>query len=312
MRSRVLICLIVILSMAVCTSINAQTGAAKGKARVKGIITDTEGKPLEGVTVSLSSEKLGTSFDVQTDAKGAFMITGMAGGAWNIDFLKEGYKARRISTQVTELGYNKSIDLQLEKKVMVAAPPQERKPGLDLVEEGNKLRDAKDYPGAVAKYEAALQVNPALFAVYGDIARIYSETGDTDKAIDAFNKFIEKDPTNAEAKIELASLLISKNRVDEAKKVLAETDLSGITNPYTIYNVGVGMYNAKQSEEAIKYWEKAVSLDPKMTDAYLQMGFAYFSLQNMEKAKEAFHKVIEIEPGSDNAKSAQEMLDTMK
>lgn len=311
MRSRVLICLFVILSLAVCTIIDAQTGAAKGKARIKGIITDTEGKPLEGVTVVLSSEKLATSFEVPTDAKGSFMISGMAGGAWNIDFLKEGYRPRRISTQVTELGYNKSIDLQLEKKVMVAPPP-ERKPGLDLVEEGNKLRETKDYPGAIAKYEAALQVNPALFAVYGDIARIYSETGDTDKAIDAFNKFIEKDPTNAEAKIEMAALLISKNKVEEAKKVLAETDLSSITNPYTIYNIGVGMYNAKQSEEAIKYWEKAVSLDPKMTDAYLQMGFAYFSMQNMDKAKEAFHKVIEIEPGSDNAKSAQEMLDTMK
>lgn len=311
MRSQVLICLFVILSLAVCASIDAQTGAAKGKARIKGIITDTEGKPLEGVTVSLSSEKLGTSFEVQTDAKGSFMISGMAGGPWNIDFLKEGYSARRISTQVTELGYNKSIDLQLEKKVMVA-PPQERKPGLDLVEEGNNLREAKDFPGAIAKYEAALQVNPALFAVYGDIARIYNETGDTDKAIDAFNKFIEKDPTNAEAKIELATLLISKNKVEEANKVLAETDLSGITNPYTIYNVGVGLYNAKQSEEAIKYWEKAVTLDPKMTDAYLQIGFAYFSLKNMDKAKEAFHKVIEIEPGSDNAKSAQEMLDTMK
>lgn len=311
MKLRVLIWLFLILSLAFFTQVNAQSGAAKGKGRVKGTVTDTEGKPLEGVTVRFHSTRLNTSFEAKTDAKGNWIVSGMSGGAWDVDFILEGYKDRRISTQLSELAYNKPIDLQMEKRA-AAPPPKEKTPGLDLVEEANKLRDAKDYPGAIAKYEAALQANPALFAVYGDIARIYNEMGNTDKAIESFNKFLEKDPTNAEAKIELANLLLSKSRVDDAKKILTDVDLSTITNPYTIYNLGVGMYNAQQAEEAIKYWEKTVALDPKMTDAYLQMGFAYYSIKNIDKAREAFQKVVEIEPGSDNAKSAQEMLDTIK
>ena len=313
MKVRALICLILAFALSAVT-VSAQSGAAKGKGRVKGSVKDMEGKPITDVTVRFESDKLLTSFEVKTDERGGFMVSGMAGGPWNVDFRKEGYKTRKIATSVSELSYNHEVDVQLEPAAPAAqqAAPKEKTPGVDLVEEANALRDSKDYSGAIAKYEAALQANPALFVVYGDIGRIYREQGDADKAVDAYNKLLEKDPANSEARLELADTLLSKGRVDDAKKTLAALDMTGISNPYTIYNLGVGMMNAKQPEEALKYWEKAVTLDPKMTDAYLQMGFAYYSMKNMDKAKEAFQKVIAIDPGSDNAKNAQEMLDNMK
>ena len=49
-----------------------------------------------------------------------------------------------------------------------------------------------------------------------------------------------------------------------------------------------------------------------MTDAWLQLGFAYYALAAIDKAKEALQKVIQLEPGSDNAKSAQEFIDSMQ
>ena len=179
------------------------------------------------------------------------------------------------------------------------------------MDEGNKLKAAKDYAGAISKYEAALATNPALVEVYGDIARTYAEQGKNDEAVAAYKKFIEAKP-QPEAKLELAALLLQQKNVDEAKTVLTGVDLSTITNPYVLYNLGVGFYNSQQPDEAIKYWEKATTLDPKMTDAWLQLGFAYYSTGNKDKAKEALQKVIQLEPGSDNAKSAQEFIDSMQ
>lgn len=313
MKLRVVFLFLLILALFAGVNANAQSGAAKGKGRVKGKVVDTEGNPLADVTVHWASERLQTQFDLKSNEKGEWVAAGVAGGAWNVDFIKEGYKERRISTQVSELGYNKPVDLPMEKKVPVAAAaPKEKKPGLDLVEAANALRDSKDYDGAIAKYKEALAANAELFAVWGDIARIYSDQGKTDLAIEAYNQFLAKDPTNTEAHIEFANLLLANGKAEDAKKQLEGVDLSGITNPYTIYNLGVGLYNAKMPNDAIKYWEKAVALDPKMTDAWLQLGFAYYSINNAAKAKESFQKVIEIEPGSENAKSAQEMLDNMK
>ena len=41
----------------------------------------------------------------------------------------------------------------------------------------------------------------------------------------------------------------------------------------------------------LRYWEKAVTLDPKMTDAWLQLGFAYYaSGSNTAKPKKLYKK----------------------
>lgn len=313
MKIRLWLLLLVIISIGFSLNVLAQTGAAKGKGRVTGKITDTSGKPIADVTVRFASERLQTEFEVKSKDNGSFTVTGMAGGNWNVDFVKEGYKARKISTQVSELSYNHPIEMQMEKAVAAAAeaPPKQKAPGLDLVEEGNKLKAAKDYAGAIAKYEAALAANPALAEVYGDIARAYAEQGKTDEAIAAYKKFIAAKP-DQEAKLELASLLLQQKNIEEAKSVLSGSDVATITNPYALYNLGVGFYNAQQADEAIKYWEKAVTLDPKMSDAWLQLGFAYYATGNKDKAKEALQKVIQLEPGSDNAKSAQEFIDSMQ
>jgi tetratricopeptide (TPR) repeat protein len=312
MKIRLALLILVIISIGFGVNLMAQSGAAKGKGRVTGKITDTSGKPVPDVTVKFMSERLQTQFEVKSKDNGGFTVTGMAGGNWNVDFLKEGYKARKISIQVSELSFNHPIELQLEAAAPQAEAQQKAKtPGLDLVEEGNKLKAAKDYAGAVSKYEAALQANPSLVEVYGDIARTYSEQGKNEEAVAAYKKFIEAKP-DPEAKLELASLLLQQKNVDEAKSVLNGIDLSTITNPYVLYNLGVGFYNSQQADEATKYWEKAVTLDPKMTDAWLQLGFAYYATGNKDKAKEALQKVITLEPGSDNAKNAQEFMDAMQ
>jgi tetratricopeptide (TPR) repeat protein len=311
MKIRLALLILVIISIGFGFNLAAQSGAAKGKGRVTGKVTDKSGKPIADVTVKFMSERLQTEFEVKSKENGSFTVTGMAGGNWNVDFTKEGYKPRKISTQVSELSFNHPIELQLEPAVQQEVQQKQKTPGIDLVEEGNKLKEAKDYAGAISKYEAALQTNPSLVEVYGDIARAYSEEGKTDEAVTAYKKFIEAKP-DPEAKLELASLLLQAKNVDEAKSVLNGVDLSTITNPYVLYNLGVGFYNGQQPDEAIKYWEKSVSLDPKMTDAWLQLGFAYYATGNKDKAKEALQKVITLEPGSDNAKSAQEFIDSMQ
>ena len=312
MKIRLAVLILVIISIGFGFNLMAQSGAAKGKGRVTGKITDTSGKPIADVTVRFISERLQTQFEVKSKDNGSFTVTGMAGGAWNVDFIKEGYKGRKISIQVSELSFNHPIELQMEAAVPQAEAQQKQKvPGLDLVEEGNKLKESKDYAGAISKYEAALQANPALVEVNGDIARAYAEQGKNDEAVAAYKKFIAAKP-DADAKLELATLLLQQKNVDEAKNVLNGVDLATITNPYVLYNIGVGFYNSQQPDEATKYWEKSVTLDPKMTDAWLQLGFAYYATGNKDKAKEALQKVIALEPGSDNAKSAKEFIDSMQ
>lgn len=308
MKSILIFSLLFVFVLCGVIDLQAQTGAARGKAFLKGKVKDNQGTPLEDVTVHFVSDERKTSFDVKTDKDGKWSAPGIAGGAWNIDFVKEGYQVKKISTKASEVSFNKAIEITMDKAVVV----QEQKvAGLDVVQEASKLRDNKDYAGAIAKYEQALQANPNLVALYGEIGRTYLLLDQPDKALEAYMKLIEKQPTNLQARIDAATVLLQKGNVPEAMKIVADLDLAAITDSDALYNLGALFYNAKEIEAAIKYWERTIALNPKNVDAHLQLGFAYFAQNQVDKAKQEFQKVIELDPGSENAKAAQEMMDSM-
>jgi Tfp pilus assembly protein PilF len=317
--------LILIIASLFAGMVNAQTGAAKGRGRVKGTLTDQDGKPVADATVKFTSERLQTSFEVKTDGKGEWVANGIAGGNWNIDLIKDGYETKQISYHIQQSGYNKPVILSIQRMAKAPAAPgttgQPGQPGQKqapqdpsrvLIMEGSALADKKDYAGAIAKYEQAIQMKPELHALYGEIGNLYMLMGNSDKALEAYNKHLEKDPANMDARLSAVAILFDKKDVAGAKKMLETLDLKVVTNPNALYNVGVGFYNAQETQEAIKYWEKVIELDPKMIDAYFQLGAAYLSIKDNPKSKAMFEKVIELDPASESAKMAKEMLETMK
>ena len=310
---RILLTLFLISTMALLA--NAQ--AWKGKGRLTGVVKDNQGKPLEGVLVKLSNERLQAGTEVKTDSKGHWGIGGISGGTWNIDFSKDGYEPRAISTGVLELSYNKPIELSLEPaKASTAAGGTEKKavPGLDLVQEGNRLVEAKDYAGGIAKFQQAMQVNPSFFELWGDIGQAYERSNQLDQALDAYKKLLEKQPENKQALMSIANIWLEKKNLDEAKKALSSLKDEDLTDAGFCYNLGASFYNANDMKDAAHYLQKAIEINPTMGDAYLQLGFALASPQMNDKegAKKAFQKVIELDPSSENAKTAQEYLASMK
>ncbi len=321
MKIRSFLLVLIIASLFAATDANAQSGAAKGRGRVKGTVTDQDGKPVGDVTVRFTSDRLQASFEVKSNEKGEWVANGIAGGNWNIDFVKDGYETKQISYAIQQSGYNKPVVLSIQR--MEKAPPTipgvqpgqnqaKEDPSRALIMEGSDMADKKDYAGAIAKYEQAMQLKPDLHALYGEIGNLYTLIGNSDKALEAYNKLLEKDPSNMDARLSAVGILFEKKDVAGAKKILEALDLKTVTNPNALYNVGVGFYNAQETQEAIRYWEKVIELDPKMIDAYFQLGAAYLSVKDNAKSKAMFQKVIELDPASESAKMAQEMLDTMK
>lgn len=320
MKGRFIFILFLLFSVLAFNFLEAQTGAAKGKGRVKGKITDPAGKPVAGATVRFASSSLETSFDVTTNEKGEWVVNGLAGGAWDLDFAKEGFETKKISAQVQTLGYNKPIEITLQKaagkapsSVATGSGPgaTAADPAKLLIQEGTVLADEKKYAEAIAKYEQAVKLNPAMHLLYGEIGNLYVQMGEPDKAIEAYKKLLEKDAANQGARLSIVTVLLEKNNIEEAKKMLDGLDLNTITNASTLYEIGVRFYNAKDTKEAMKYWEKAIAVDAKLIDAYVQLGAAYVSTGDNEKAKQMLKKAIELDPNSDGAKMAQEMLNSL-
>src|SRR5687767_1955328 len=105
MKGRLIFILFLLISFLAWAGLEAQTGAAKGKGRVRGKVTDAQGKGLADATVRFASAELDTSFEVKTNEKGEWAVNGIAGGSWDLDFAKEGYETRRITVGVATLSY---------------------------------------------------------------------------------------------------------------------------------------------------------------------------------------------------------------
>ena len=298
---------------------NAQ--AWRGHGRVTGTVTDTKKNPIEGVTVKFDSPKIGASTEVKTNKKGEWTINGIHGGEWNVDFIKDGYQTKAMSANLFEASYNPPIEVQLEP-AQVASTAVEGVggggPKLAKAIEGRTLMEQKDYDGAIAKFNEALAENPADYHIYGDIASAYRQKGDTEKAIENYKLFIEKEAPagvatpNQHVRIDLASLYLEKRDLANAEKYLSMVDESAITDPSIFYNLGVSYYTAQNNDKVISYFEKSVQLDPKYVDGYYQLGLVYMAKNNNAKAVENFKKVIEIDPNSDAAKEVQEFINVLK
>src|SRR5205085_5719797 len=113
-----------------------------------------------------------------------------------VDFIKDGYATKKIFADVKELGYNKPIEIQMEAAVAAApaagtkAEPAKETPGAALIREADELAGKNDFAGAAAKYEAAIQANPAFYKLYGNIGNMYAALGQSDKAIAAYQQFL--------------------------------------------------------------------------------------------------------------------------
>ena len=67
-------------------------------------------------------------------------------------------------------------------------------------------------------------------------------------------------------------------------------------DPQYQYQKGVVALRYGFEDEAIKYLNQAIALDPKYFQSYKLLGLIYFQKKNFEQAAEAFQKCLEIKP----------------
>jgi 5-hydroxyisourate hydrolase-like protein (transthyretin family) len=91
---KLLILLLIICLGQLVKANNGENGEKKSiEASVQGYVIDAiTGKPVTGVTVSVSSNKLRTGKEIQSDATGCFTFAKLPPGDLTLMFAKKGYK----------------------------------------------------------------------------------------------------------------------------------------------------------------------------------------------------------------------------
>ncbi|MDG3581582.1 tetratricopeptide repeat protein [Galbibacter pacificus] len=104
-----------------------------------------------------------------------------------------------------------------------------------------------------------------------NIALIYNEKGETEKAAEAIKDAREANPEDINLLLTEANMYIKMGDKAKFQSLMEEAIQKDPNNPTLYYNLGVITAEQGNKEQAKKYYEKALELDPENENVYLNM-----------------------------------------
>lgn len=292
------VALILILAASV-----AMAQSWRGMGRVAGKVTDESGKPLEGVVVKLWLPGSG-GMEVKTNKKGEWAAGGLARGQWQIDFELPTYETRRITAAVAELVRSPSNEIVLKQNEQAVVRVD--------VEKASVLVNQKKWAEARAIYLSLIEKHPNYTGVYPFLAQTYYAEKNYDEAIKYLKIGIEKDPADQTSKMLLANVLMETNRLDEGRQVMDTVDDARIQDPAVFVNIGINLLNHNKADEALPYFEKAITRFPAKGDGYYYRALVRLKNGDMAGTKADLTKFLELSPNAPEAPAARKALEQLK
>ncbi len=298
-------CLLLICLM---LSFTALAQDYKGKGRVKGLVTDEQGIPLEGVKVKLFSVKASQAFTVETDEHGIWHGNWIRNGAWNVDFEKLGYAPKKISMQISEFGKNPDIEVALKKVegLIISKELEEQ------LMKGNELFSQESYDEARAVFAKMLVENPDAYIINLNIGNCYFQEEKYEQAVEYYEKVLEKDNEDTNVLLSIGNCFANMGETETALEWYGKIEFEKIDDPTVLYNIGTNLFNMAKYDEALMYYERSVEIQADFLDGIYQLGLVYLTKGNNDSAIIQFEKYLELDSESGRAAQVQGFLDYLK
>jgi tetratricopeptide (TPR) repeat protein len=255
----------------------APRASAQILTRLSGTVLDMEGKPDEGMVVTITNKDKGTRYTTTTDANGKYVQNGLPIGTYTVNFKKDNinYTDQIQTTGGTSdtgvvldenfqvIAKKLGIDVEAIKKQQAAqAQFKQMKVHFDAGVKAMQSADATkeqlraapdaqkatlqaslstDYQTAVTEFEQAKQgapeKDPNLPTILGNLGAAYEGAGKFDQAVDATQQAIAIKPTS-QLYMQLGTDLAHAGKIPDAT---AASDKAASLDP-TNKAAGVGCY----------------------------------------------------------------------
>jgi tetratricopeptide (TPR) repeat protein len=297
-------------------------GAQSAARRILIDVKDTAGKPVEKVTITMTSKERGDFKKVYTTNKKGQSAFLLPVEIKVIHFLleKEGFQNHQetvalAAVQVSQEGLSYLVPFVLYR--VTELTPDQRRQARDVDEKalgffnrGIELFNAGQTADAIAQFEGAVGVKPDFVEALENLAAAHFRAEQYDKAIAAAEKAAGLNPQSAQM-VKLIAVAYSKLG-DEAKAVEYEEKLKSFPDTEfsaeELYNMGVIEANKGNDVEAARYFEKAALVKPDFALAHYHLGLCRVRLNDLPGAKTELEKYLSLEPEGDNARTAKEIL----
>ncbi|MBN1697451.1 MAG: tetratricopeptide repeat protein [Spirochaetales bacterium] len=132
--------------------------------------------------------------------------------------------------------------------------------------------DNNRFDEAIAQFTRAIEVYPQHSGAYSNLAYIYGIWGNLDIMEDYAKKAVFHNPEETPARYNLATLYLNTGREKEAVEQYREIIRHSPGESAAAYNK-LGVIEARKNdlERAVRYWKKALEIDPDYEDAAVNL-----------------------------------------
>jgi tetratricopeptide (TPR) repeat protein len=180
-----------------------------------------------------------------------------------------------------------------------------------VLTEGDKLYQAKDYAGALKKYQDALPMVPQekQNIVLIQIGRAQGQLNQNDAAKATFDQALKLAPNDTKTREAVAQAYLSHKQYEEAFNIIADPKSTG-GQPVDEFLIKTGKSLSNNDAKAAMFaYERAIKANPQNAEAYYELGAAlYFDKTNDARAKEVLTKYKEIGKDAGHLDNANNFL----
>jgi tetratricopeptide (TPR) repeat protein len=163
---------------------------------------------------------------------------------------------------------------------------------------GNAYEQQKDYANAATSYERYLLLLPANPGpAQFQLGRCYTELGQLDKAVLAFEDAVKSSPQEQPYLYQLALAYQKSKEYEKAEGAFQKLIELSPQDAASYDGIIVRMYDeAGLPEKAVDAARKIIELNPKSEISVLNLGIIYYKLQRYDEAVATFRQALDIKP----------------
>lgn len=149
---------------------------------------------------------------------------------------------------------------------------------------------------AIASFKEAVSLAPTSTALHTNLGSAYFAAKDYTRASNEFEVALRRDPSNSEALVGKASVLLEQGKPDEALKFLQMVGDLDKSAPEVLFNRALILYKLNLYGDAERVMSEYLAKMPDDADAYNAYGIIQLKLGRYDQARAALDRAIQLKP----------------
>jgi tetratricopeptide (TPR) repeat protein len=298
LRPRLILASLALIAVQMTSSgVEAQSGG-----RIQGAVAGTDGKPIAGVTITVTSPTL-SQFrkELRTGKKGKFRIeVPQAAATYELRLSKKGYDELLVQVQPVESGTTTVDAVMVRSDAQRSEKKAAKGPSAAAAyQEGVDALKAGDPDTAAEKLRQVIELAPDVAEPHAFLAQALLERGEHAAAAAEAERALELEPTQVRAlyvRFQAYRELGDEERADSALAELKDSDQAG-ASAKKIFNEGAAAYSAGDMATAKASFVVAVEIDPMLPEAFTALAEIYRLEGDFEQSLTMADTVLELSPG---------------